>query len=168
MTSDEVDGAGSESPRAPSTDDLTGDDRALLRLLQKGLPVESHPYATIASALEMTEELVVSRIGALQEAGFIRKVGAVLAPKHMGYVSTLAAVNVPDDNVDGAATIISGYPGVTHNYLREEIPNVWFTLTEPSAEKLDTTIREMESRLEAPVIRLPVERLFRIGVQLDV
>ena len=49
----------------------------------------------------------------------------------MGYVSLLAAVDVPDERVDPVAEIINSYRGVTHNYVREARPNIWFTMTEP-------------------------------------
>jgi DNA-binding Lrp family transcriptional regulator len=142
-------------------------DRDLLRVAQDGLPLEPRPYSAIASRLGWSEEEVISRLEALLEAGYVRKVGAVLSSKRMGGVSVLAAADVPDDRVDEVASIINSYSGVTHNYLREGRPNIWFTLTERDPEALDANLSTIESAIDAPVIRMPSTKMYKIGVRLD-
>ena len=78
------------------------------------------------------------------------------------------AVDVADERVDPVAEIINSYRGVTHNYVREARPNIWFTMTEPDQQSLDSNLAEIERRIDAEIIRLPMTRLFKIGVKLDV
>lgn len=143
-------------------------DRQLLGLAQSGIPLSKRPFEAIASKLGWDETEVISRLERLSESGHIRKFGAVLAPKKMGYVSLLAAIDIPAGAIDRAAEVINAYPGVTHNYIRDTVPNIWFTMTEIDEPTLDANLRHIEERLGSPVIRLPMTRLFKIGVKLDI
>ena len=143
-------------------------DRELLKVLQEDFPLSSTPFIEMAEILGWTEEEILFRIESLINAGIIRKIGAVLAPKKMGYVSLLAAADIPGDRIDEAATVINAYRGVTHNYLREGNPNIWFTMTEPDAHTLENNLAELEEKLGTRLIRMPVTRMFKIGVKIDV
>lgn len=143
-------------------------DRELLKALQEDFPLSSTPFREVAEILGWTEEDVLFRIESLIKADIIRKFGAVLAPKKMGYVSLLAAADIPGDNIDEAATVINAYQGVTHNYLREGNPNIWFTMTEPDSRILENNLAEIEEKLGTKLIRMPMTRMFKIGVKIDV
>lgn len=140
----------------------------LLRTLQEGLPISTRPFQVIAERLGWTEEDVISGIRDMTESGTIRKLGAVLNPRRMGYVSILAAASIHEENVNEAAAIISDYRGVTHNYLREGDPNMWFTLVEPDLETLESHLTDIEKKIGVRVIRMPATKLFKIGVVLDI
>ncbi|MEE9489823.1 MAG: Lrp/AsnC family transcriptional regulator [Thermoplasmata archaeon] len=140
----------------------------LLRTLQEGLPLSTRPFRAIAERLGRTEEEVISGIRDMTESGTIRKLGAVLNPRRMGYVSVLAAASIPDENVEETAAVISEYRGVTHNYLREGDPNMWFTLIEPDLETLESHLTDIEEKIGVRVIRMPATKLFKIGVILDI
>ena len=147
---------------------LDDKDRELLKALQEDFPLSPTPFREVAEILGWTEEEILFRIESLIKAGILRKLGAVLAPKKMGYVSLLAAADIPGDKIDEAATVINAYRGVTHNYLREGNPNIWFTMTEPNAQTLENNLAEIEEKLGAKLIRMPVTRMFKIGVKIDV
>ncbi len=149
------------------THDLDDRDRELLAALQEGLPLTSRPFAVIADLLDWSEEEVLERLETLVGSGLVRKVGAVLDPKKLGAVSTLAAVDVPEDRVDEVADLINSYRGVTHNYLREGHPNIWFTMTEQDADILRSNLDEIERDVGADVLRMPATRMFKIGVKYD-
>lgn len=143
-------------------------NRQLLAALQEDFGLTSEPFEPIAQKLGWSVEEVLTRLESLRESGLIRKFGAVLSPKNLGFVSILAAADIPDDNVDAAAEVINSYRGVTHNYVRDTRPNIWFTLTEVDQETLESNLVEIEKKLDASVIRLPMTHLFKIGVKLDV
>lgn len=143
-------------------------DRELLRVLQEDFPLSSRPFLDAAIRLGWDEQDVLSRLEKLTASGTVRKVGAVLSPKKMGYVSVLAAVDLPDEKVDEVSEIINSYSGVTHNYLREGHPNLWFTLTEPDGATLEKHLGEIEERTGYPIIKLPATKVFKIGVKLDI
>jgi len=149
------------------TTDMDERDREMLAILQDGLPLTSRPFEVVADLLDWSEEEVLERLDRLVTSGHVRKVGAVINSKRIGAVSTLAAVDVPEDRIDEAASIINAYPGVTHNYLREGHPNMWFTLTERGPELLEANLARIETDIGADIIRMPATRMFKIGVKYD-
>lgn len=149
------------------THELNDRDREMLAALQEGLPLTSRPFAAIADLLDWSEEEVLERLEVLVGSGLVRKVGAVLNSKKLGAASTLAAVDVPEDRVDEVANLINSYHGVTHNYLREGHPNIWFTMTERDPDTLRSNLDEIEREIGADVLRMPATRMFKIGVKYD-
>ncbi len=139
-----------------------------MRILQKEFTLSQRPFLDIAKRLQWTENDVISRINNLLELKIIRKLGAIIDPKKVGYVSILAAIDIAEEKVEETGTIINEYPGVTHNYLREGHPNIWFTITESNTESLEKNLFEIEKRTGTNIIRMPVIREFKIGVKLDI
>jgi DNA-binding Lrp family transcriptional regulator len=140
----------------------------ILSEVQEDFPLSKRPFLDVANRLGLEEDEVIAAIENLRKEGLIRKMGAVIDPKRIGYVSLLAAATVTDDRIDSAAGIINEYPGVTHNYLREGEPNIWFTLTEPDTETLENNLRIIEERIGVPLMRLPMTKKYKIGVKLDI
>ena len=143
-------------------------DKQLLRILQKDFPLSQRPFLEIANKLQWTEDDVISRINNLLESKIIRKLGAIIDPKKIGYVSILAAIDVSEEKVEETGVIINEYPGVTHNYLREGHPNIWFTITESNKESLEKNLAEIEKRTGAIVIRMNAIQEFKVGVKLAI
>lgn len=140
----------------------------ILAAIQEDFPLSRRPFLDIANRLRLEEEDVIHAIKKLRESGLIRKMGAVINPKKIGYVSLLAAATVPEDSIDSVANIINEYPGVTHNYLREGEPNIWFTLTEPDFDTLDENLKNIEDKIGFPLLRMPMTKKYKIGVKLDI
>ena len=146
-------------------DDL---DRRILQVVQSGFPVESRPFQTLAASVESTEEEVIARMRQLQESGVIREVGPVFNLQQLGYTSTLCAAQVAEPFVESVAAFINGLHEVTHNYLRDDPFNMWFTLIAPSQERIDTILDRIRGEEGvAEVLSLPAERLFKIKVHFD-
>jgi DNA-binding Lrp family transcriptional regulator len=143
-------------------------ERRILSAIQEDFPLSKRPFLDIANRLEIDEDEVIGAIENLRREGLIRKIGAVINPKKIGYVSLLAAATIHEDNIDSAAGIINEFPGVTHNYLREGEPNIWFTLTEPDTETLKNNLRIIEERIGVPLMRMPMTKKYKIGVKLDI
>ena len=72
------------------------------------------------------------------------------------------------ENEEKTAELINQFKGVTHNYLREGEPNIWFTMTEADAETLDHNLASIEKATDCAVLRMPVEKLYKIGVKFDI
>lgn len=143
-------------------------EKRILATIQEDFPLTKRPFLDIADRLGLEEDEVILKIKHLRKSGLIRKMGAVINPKKIGYVSLLAAATIPEDHIDRAADIINEYPGVTHNYLREGEPNLWFTLTEPDSETLDVNLKNIEEKIGVPILRLPMTKKYKIGVKLDI
>jgi DNA-binding Lrp family transcriptional regulator len=144
------------------------EEMKILAAIQDDFPLSKRPFYDIANNLGLSEEEVIAKLKNLRESGLIRKMGAVINPKKIGYVSILAAASVSEDHIDSVTKIINEYPGVTHNYLREGDPNIWFTLTEPDAETLDLNLKNIEDRIGVGILRMPMTKKYKIGVKLDI
>lgn len=145
-------------------------DQVLLNALQAGIPLVRRPFRAIGEAAGLTEEDALARTRRLKEAGIVRQVSAIFDTRALGYESSLVAASYPDERLFAAARLVSGHPGVSHNYRRTHRFNLWFTLAvEPGARLgLEETIDVLARATEADSMRLlPTLKLFKINVQLD-
>ena len=143
-------------------------DKAILNRIQSDFPIASRPYLTIADELNLTEKEVLDRVSRLKEMGIIRRIGGNFVPAKLGYVSTLCAAKVPEDKIERFADVVNRFPGVTHNYLRENSFNVWFTFIAPSMEEIEQNLEKIEQETGiAEILNLPATRVFKIRAQFD-
>ena len=144
-------------------------DKAIINRIQSDFPIDTRPYRTIASELGFTEAQVIERVKALKEAGIIRRIGGNFVPHKVGFVSTLCAAKVPHDKVDAFAEVVNQYPGVTHNYLRENEFNIWFTFIAQSRKEIQQSLDQIarETGVET-ILNLPATKVFKIKAQFDV
>ena len=144
-------------------------DKAILNRIQSDFPITSQPYLAIADELNLTENDVLERVSRLKEMGIIRRIGGNFVPAKLGYVSTLCAARVPEDKIEHFADVVNRFPGVTHNYLRENSFNVWFTFIAASMEEIEQNLKEIEQETGiTEILNLPATRVFKIKAQFDV
>ena len=143
-------------------------DRAILNRIQSDFPLDPRPYRVVARELDLTEAQVLQRVAWLKETGIIRRIGGNFVPAKLGFVSTLCAASVPADKIELFAETVNSFPGVTHNYLRENDFNVWFTFIAPSMAQiekhLDTIAKETGIR---EILNMPATRVFKIKAHFD-
>jgi len=130
-------------------------EQHLLNDYQRDMSLSATPYADMAKQLGVSEEKVLESINSLQDRGVISRVGPVFRPNRIG-VSTLAAMAIPEKDIECVARIISAFPEVNHNYQREHEYNLWFVVTASSAEHLDIVLYEIEQHTEYPLMSLPM------------
>jgi DNA-binding Lrp family transcriptional regulator len=144
-------------------------DRAILNRIQSDFPITSRPYLAVAEQLDVAEADVIQRVARLKASGIIRRIGGNFVPGKLGYVSTLCAARVPADQVARFAEAVNRHPGVTHNYLRENSFNVWFTFIAPSMEEIEAKLREIKAETGiTEILNLPATRVFKIRAQFEV
>jgi DNA-binding Lrp family transcriptional regulator len=98
---------------------ITADDRALIKAVERGLPVVSRPYAELAKQLDTTEKDIISRMQQLFDCGAIKRYGVVVRHKELGYTANGMVVwDVPDDRVEELGMCIGKYSCVTLSYRR--------------------------------------------------
>lgn len=143
-------------------------DRLLMNRIQADVPLAPRPFAAIGADLGLSEAEVIDRTTRLRRSGVIRQISAIFDSRALGYTSTLAAMRLPEDEVERGARVVSAHPGVSHNYLRNDRYNLWFTLTLPPGRRLKDEISEMADLAGAEeTLLLPTIRLYKIGVVLD-
>jgi len=139
-------------------------DRALLNEIQTDFPVQSHPYLVLGARIGISEEETLFRVAKLREAGIIRRIGASINSRGLGFVSTLVTARVPAERLDDFVALINSFSGVTHNYLRKHDYNVWFTLIARSEQEKLGIIREMSQRAGIELFEFPAKKIFKIRV----
>lgn len=135
--------------------ELSEQDRQLLNRFQHELPLSPHPYAEMAAACGMTEQQVIEKLRYWNDKGVLSRVGAVINHQRLG-ASTLAALAVPEDQLQEVAELVSGYPEVNHNYKREHRFNLWFVLAAPDQQQLDDVLEAIRERTGLPLLNLPM------------
>ena len=139
----------------------------VLDLIQSGFPLESDPYGVIAAQLGATRGDVLEAVASLRAEGTIRRLGASFSSKKLGYSSTLCALAVPGDanEVDRVAAIVNAYPNITHNYLRTNRYNLWFTIIARGPEEVARILAEIEEKSGCTnALNLPATALYKIKV----
>ncbi len=146
-------------------------DYRILEALQNNFPLSERPYEIISRGLQISCEQLWSRVQSLMSDGVIRRIGASLDSRKLGFHSTLAAVNVKADIVERASEIIGQFPEVTHSYLRKDHFNIWFTIIAVSNERIEYILDRIRISLsleKSQVLNLPVKRLFKLDARFNV
>jgi DNA-binding Lrp family transcriptional regulator len=91
----------------------------LVRALSAPLPLTPRPFAAIAERVGVSEGQVLDRLQAWSADGTIRRFGARVNHRSLGYVANGMSVwDVPDEDVEAVADYMARQPEVSHCYLR--------------------------------------------------
>jgi len=141
-------------------------EQRLLNDFQHGIPLSPTPYADIAKQLGVYESTVLENLRRLQTEGVISRVGAVFRPNRIG-VSTLAAMAVPDEELETVAAIVSSFSEVNHNYARNHHYNLWFVVAAADDQALQTTLAEIGRHCGYRVMNLPMQEDYFIDLGFE-
>jgi DNA-binding Lrp family transcriptional regulator len=150
----------------PALDDI---DRAILNRIQSDFPITSRPYRIIAEKLGLAEDDVIKRVLRLKQADIIRRIGGNFTPDKLGFVSTLCAAAVPEDKISQFAEVVNRYPGVTHNYRRDNTVNIWFTFIAPTMDEINANLKQIARETSVTeILNLPATKVFKIRAEFKV
>ncbi len=126
-------------------------DQELRRVLQKGLPLVSRPYAAIAEQLGVTEQQVIDRIAAFKEQGLIKRFGMVLRHRELGYSANCMVVwDIPESELEQVAQRLSKESCVTLCYQRPRRPgwpyNLFCMIHGKERDQVKQQLRDMIDR----------------------
>jgi len=143
-------------------------DKSILNRIQTRFPLVPQPFQSIAQELGTTEDEVLMRVQRFKESGIIRRIGGNFVPGKVGFVSTLCTAQVPEEKVDLFARTVNTFSGVTHNYLRENSFNVWFTFIAPSMDVIRDNIARIAQKTGVKrILNLPATHVFKIKAKFD-
>lgn len=144
-------------------------DKAILNRIQSDFPIDSRPYDIIAQELGMEENQLIERVERLKSSGIIRRIGGNFVPHRVGFVSTLCAAKVPEDKIEAFASAVNRYTGVTHNYVRENDFNIWFTFIARSMDEIRENLKQISRQTGVKtILNLPATKVFKIKAQFEV
>ena len=142
-------------------------DKKILSLVSTSLELDERPFKKIAESVGISEPEVLERVANLRRRGIIRRIGAVIDPRRIGWHSTLCAASVPEDRIPVFASAVNAYDEVTHHYVRSGSPNCWFTIIVPDRKRCSQIITELHKKLGIEILDLPARRVFKIRVAFD-
>ena len=143
-------------------------DRAILNRIQSDFPITSSPYLSIAQNLRLSEDQVIRRLKRLKKKGIIRRIGGNFVPEKLGFISTLCAAKVSKDKIDSFARTVNRYPGVTHNYRRDNKYNIWFTFIAQSMDEIRNNLENISQETSVKeIINLPATKMYKIKAHFD-
>ncbi len=146
-------------------DDL---DKKILSVIQTDFPVATGPFNVLADRLGADPDDVAGRISDMRRSGSVRRLGAVFDSRALGYFSTLVAARIPPERLDQVAGTVTGLHGVTHNYRREHVYNLWFTLTAESESRIEAILADLRSSTGIDAFfSLPALVVYKIRVNFD-
>ena len=145
-------------------------DKAILMILQRGIPIASRPYQLMADEIGggLTEQEVIDRIAILKDEHIIRRMSGFFNSGKLGYTSVLCALKVAPEHLGQVALLVNAYPGVTHNYVREHAYNMWFTLIARDVPTRERILDEIEACPQVEgLLRLYTNQRYKINVTFD-
>jgi DNA-binding Lrp family transcriptional regulator len=144
-------------------------NKKILNILQKEFPLTERPFLIVAQRCGISEEEALSRIQKMKDDDIIRRIGAVFDGAKLGRVSTLCAARVPEDKLENFVNIVNANKGVTHNYLRDNEYNVWFTISAATAEALEAFLADVKKKTGVTDIQdMRAVRTFKINASFEV
>ena len=99
-------------------------DKKIIQAMQDEFPVVEKPYEEIAGRIGITEAELLARLQVFKRDGQIRKMGAVLRHREVGFSSNvLCAWAVPGQQIETVAQQMSESTAVSHCYDRNTMPD---------------------------------------------
>jgi DNA-binding Lrp family transcriptional regulator len=141
---------------------LTPKEKIFLKKLQTDFPLTPRPFATLAKKSGLSEQEMLAYFKKLHQKGVLRYIAAMFDLRKLGITSSLIAMRVPLRKIDRTVSIINACPNVSHNYLRKDDYNVWFTVSAASERRLKSILREIRKKTGiSDLLDLRTQRVFK-------
>ncbi len=99
-------------------------DKKIISAMQDDFPLVEEPYGVLAETLGISEDELLARLKKYYTNGQMRKMGAVLKHRQVGYAANaLCAWIVPYERHEEVGGIMMAHPAVTHCYGRITAPD---------------------------------------------
>ncbi|MEG6584213.1 siroheme decarboxylase subunit beta [Dendrosporobacter sp. 1207_IL3150] len=104
-------------------------DKKIICAMQDEFPLSAEPYREIAERLGIDEVELLNRLKKYKQNGQIRKMGAVLRHREVGYsANALCAWIIPNDRIEEIGQFMASKEAITHCYIRAEQPEFRYNL----------------------------------------
>lgn len=147
---------------------FTAIESKILNRVQKDWKITETPFADLSIDLGISESEIIDTVSRLKEEKIIRDISAVFSAEKLGYKSSLVAFKTPADT-DNTAGIINSHQGVSHNYLRDNPYNIWFTIAVRGDQSIESEVKKLALKCGVTdYIILRTEKLLKIGLDLEI
>jgi len=123
-------------------------DKKIIAIMQEEFPLVPEPYRAIADRIGISEDELLIRLKKYSQSRKIRKMGAVLRHREVGYAANaLCAWNVPEERIQEVGEMFAKNVVVTHCYARVTQPgwpyNFYTMLHANTREQCNVIAREL-------------------------
>lgn len=127
-------------------------DKAIIFKLQEDLPLVPQPYKHIACELGICEEELLGRLKKLKEEGILRRIGAILHHRTVGFkANAMVAWNISECRIKEVTDMMVTFPEVSHCYQRMALPNwnynIYTMIHSKSFKQCDSIILHIAERI---------------------
>jgi len=134
-------------PQAPAKPGKIKNEKALLALAAKDLPLSPRPFASWAKQLAISEPELLSQLESLLSAKKIRRFGGILNHQKAGFShNAMLVFDLPVRKAEKAGALLAKPDYISHCYLRRRNKNwpynLYAMLHAESEELLDSRIKE--------------------------
>ena len=124
--------------------------------------------AHVRTTTRTDEATLIARLRAMREEGVLSRFGPLFKAEGLGGAVTLAAMAVPEERFEEVAALVNAHPEVAHNYARDhQWLNMWFVLATEDEARVGATIRAIEAETGLPVLNMPREAEYHVGLRLE-
>jgi len=142
--------------------DLNQLQRKICNILQQQFPICPEPFAQMASMCEITEEVLINEVRALERSGILKRISGLINYSAIGRTSVLVAGHVPDAILNKVVSGVNMLDGVSHNYLRDHHLNLWFTLQADSNETINQILSNLALQFGVSLLTFPAKSTFKL------
>jgi siroheme decarboxylase len=126
--------------------------KELVRILQEGLAVEREPFAAAAARLGWPVSRVVEQVRGWLAAGVIRRLGAVVRHRELGFSANgMAVFRLPPGDIDEAGRRLAAFTEVSHCYRRPPLPDFPYSLYAMVHGRSEEEVRATVERMATAV-----------------
>ncbi len=153
--------SGVEIPRAPAPApppteqgpvQLDAAQRDLARRLSADLPLVERPFDALAGEVGLAAEGLLRQVEQWLVEGVIRRFGAVVSHRHLGYAANgLAVFAVPPERIDEVGSRLADRSEVSHCYRRRGFEGLAYNLFAMVHGRSDAEVRDIGREIAAGV-----------------
>ena len=148
-------------PKSTKPVELDDDQKRLVRFLQEDLPPAANPFEELAHQLGWSTERVVSQIEEWIDAGVIRRFGAVVQHRRLGFhANGMAVFDVPSDRIDDVGRKLAERSEVSHCYRRPPLPDFPYNLFAMVHGRSEDQVRTIVTQVAADLALSEYQVLF--------
>ena len=143
---------------------LNETQKQLVRLLQEDVPLVAEPFAKLAEGVDYSAEDIVQQISQWISAGLIRRFGAIVRHRQLGFAANgMAVFGVPEDRLAAVGHKLAEHSEISHCYHRPTLDNWNYNLFAMVHGRSEKQVRRFVERLAKQLDVSEYDVLFSIA-----
>ena len=110
---------------------------------------------------------LIARLQRLLASNTLTRFGPMYNVEQAGGAFVLAAMSVPQSDVERVVAIVNAMPQVAHHYERTHRLNLWFVLATATQPEIDGVVAQVEELTGYPVYAMPKLREYFLELKLS-